>query len=111
MKSINLKLTNNFFLTQKVSLFGTVKSNNQSLNYTKSYDFDLSREVLPNAFKFRYASVSNPSLTIDANITVDNSTIQEYVKALNLLNIGFFVSNQDIIYMFSDDYIGILIVI
>lgn len=110
MEAINLKITNNANVELPISILGTIQNPNSFLNYSKSYDFDLTGEVLNNViFLIVYSSVSSPSTTLTYSFINPIPTIQGYVDALNSAGIGFFTYSGNIIYMFSNNYIGISI--
>lgn len=110
MKSINLKISNNTGVELPISILGVIQNPNGFNNINKVYEFDMSGETLSSVnFTFRYASVLTPLVTIDVVFNSPTPTLQGYVDKLNTLNVGYFTYSGNIIYMFSDDYIGIII--
>lgn len=108
MKSINLKISNNTGAELPISILGVIQSQSALNNINTMYEFDLTGETLSSLlFILDYASVLAPSTTIAHFFNNPTPTIQGYVDALNTLNVGFFTYNGNIIYMFSNDYIGI----
>jgi len=110
MKSINLKISNNTALELPVSILGVVQNPSGLNNINTVYEFDMTGEILsPFSFIVRYASVLAPLVSIDVVFNFPTPTLQGYVDKLNTLNIGYFTYSGNIIYMFSNDYIGIFI--
>jgi hypothetical protein len=111
MKStINLKITNNTPFELPTSILGVVSNQNAFNNINYVYEFDMSAEVLKLTFKYVYKTQDNPS-NVTIQIFVFSETIEDYVEALNLLNIGLFSYSGNTIYMFSNFYIGVVIAI
>lgn len=109
MKSeINLKITNNTALDLPISILGVIPNENTFNNVNYSYAFDMSSETLVKDFEYRYKTQTDPTVVV-LNLTSATETISGYVDVLNALNKGFFTSSGNIIYMFSNTYIGVAI--
>lgn len=108
--SINLKITNNVNAELPISILGVVPNPNELNNINTVYEFDMSGETLTAlSWFFVYQDSMFPAISIEHFFNGITPTFQGYVDALNSLNVGFFTYNGNIIYMFSNNYIGDLI--
>jgi len=109
MTNINLKIVNNTTAQLPISILGVV-NNPQSLNnINTSYDFDFTGETLDANLYFTYSTITDPLTDIDVIFPPTTPTLQSYVDLLNTLNVGYFTLSENIIYMFSNDFIGKLL--
>jgi hypothetical protein len=106
MISINLRITNNSSTELPISILGNTRNTNNIQGYKTSYDFDMTGEVLLANFDFKYSDKLNPLVDIIHNFIGVSPTLFGYVEALNTLNVGLFTFSGNIIYMFSNNYIG-----
>ena len=109
MTNINLKITNNTSAELPISILGVVPNANALNNVNTSYDFDFTGETVDANLFFTYSTVSEPLIDIEVSFPPTTPSLQSYVDLLNPLGVGYFVVSGDVIYMFSNDFIGKLL--
>jgi hypothetical protein len=109
MTDINLKIVNNTATELPISILGVINNPQSFNNINTSYDFDFTGQTLDTNLYFTYSTITAPLTDIEIAFPPTTPTLQSYVDLLNTLNVGYFTLSGNIIYMFSNDFIGRLL--